>query len=178
MSSPHSSRRRAWCQHTREGRLTMRDRQTDRQLDDFEAVAREHGGVPAFRGNGPVLDGVILTARRIAPEVTGGPPIIALGTEDSCVLLRADEFDEMVEEGPPAGPVFVEPRDMLIGSPGRLAEFEEFAYEIGGAGGLCPRPRRGGVGPLVVCGRWRPHHRPGRPVPAARRPPIPRRPLL
>src|SRR4051794_26654360 len=124
MSSPHLSRRRAWCQHTREGPPTMRDSRPTGNSTTSEAVAREHGGVPAFRGSGKVLDGVVLTARRFAHEVTGGPPLIGrLGTDDSWVLLRADEFDERVEEGPPAGPVFVEPRDMLIGSPGRLAEF-------------------------------------------------------
>jgi len=50
--------------------------------------------------------------------------------------LRADDFDEMVEEGPPIGPVFAEPTEMLIGTADRLAEFEEFAYEIGGAVGF------------------------------------------
>src|SRR3954453_474899 len=159
MSSPQSSRRRAWCQHTRGGPLAMRDRQTDRQLDDFEAVAREHGGVPAFRGSGKVLDGVIVTAQRFAPELTGGPLLIALRTDDSWVLLRAGEFDEMVEEGPPAGPVFVEPRDMLIGSPGRLAEFEEFAYEIGGAVGFRQRPGRMEFEPIVVRVVWQPDER-------------------
>src|SRR4051812_29730535 len=154
MSSPQSSRRRAWCQHTRGGPLAMRDRQTDRQLDDFEAVAREHGGVPAFRGTGPVLDGVTVTAQRVAPELTGGPPLIALGTDDSWVLLRADEFDEIVEEGPPADPVYAAPRDMLIGSPGRLAEFEEFAYEIGGAVGFRQRLGRLEFEPIVVRVVW------------------------
>jgi hypothetical protein len=128
----------------------MRDRKARRRLDEFEAVAREHGGVPAFRGRGNLLDGVIVTAARIAPDLVGSPALVVLEIEDSRVLLRADDFDEMVEEGPPIGPFFVEPAEMLIGTTERLAEFEEFAYEIGGAVGFRARPGRTQFEPIVI----------------------------
>lgn len=115
--------------------------------DEFEAIALEHGALPAFRYyedpdvacDGPdqeTWEGVFVQGKRVPAKIPGAPDQICIAIDHDIVLTGAADFEEMLEgNGSPVFDVYV-PKEDLVGAPGRLAELQELAYELGGAVGL------------------------------------------